>query len=96
MVCLVSRGYQESQVLLESLEWLDHLVKEDYLDLQDYLELVNLEKTVFEDNQDSLGERGRWALLDYQGVQACQAMENQAFLDQRVTRVMLVSLDLQD
>lgn len=48
-----------------------------------------------EGNQECLEVKGNQALLVYQGVQACQAMVNQAFLDLRVTRGMLVSLDLQ-
>ncbi|GLD63409.1 collagen alpha-1(VIII) chain-like protein [Lates japonicus] len=48
-----------------------------------------------EGNQGSLEGKGNQALLVYQGALDCQAMVNQGFQDLRVTRDMLVFLDLQ-
>lgn len=95
MVSQGSRVYQESLVLLENQDWPGHLVKEVNQDHQACQVLGNQEKMVSEGNQVFLEGKGNQALLVYQGVQACRAMVNQGFQDLRVTKDMLVSLDLQ-
>lgn len=95
MVSLDNLGYQGSLVLLESQDWQGRRVREANQDHQVCQGLENQEKMVSEGNQGLLEEKGKQALLVYQVVQACQVMVSQGFQDLRVTRDMLVFLDLQ-
>lgn len=90
-----NQEYQENPVLQASRDRRDHLAIEDNQDPQVCQEWGNREKMASEANQVSREVKGNQGLPDYQGVPACQVTVNRGFLDQRVTKDMPVSPDLQ-